>query len=449
MARTSKTQIGGSGESNDRMMRAASSGAAAVQQAHSELLGQYRAGAQQANQTAQVTGQIVGAGEERNQQAEQFAQRMQHEESSLDLEGAKAGFERGGQEPGADTEGEPSGGKSQGQEPGGSEREKKLDAEMQKGAGQGTISPLDPQTQTRLNEQVGKKMEMDSGGKWRPTAERTHKLANEQRREDFQADTERIRAEAYRDQVGVQAQKALAEGNTEAYKEKAKMLAQTPNDMQKAYDRMMQGKVRSEDWSDMASIVKNDPNAEQSLLADIKSKTFTPRVQKFLRAQVQIDSLKSIVRSKGSTNYLEVDWTAPKMREFQNERDQMNDFMRANPAMSQVAFIQSTDDKMRFLNVMAAAKVLMGMSSAPSPAGGMTPATQGQGPAPAAPAQQGARVQHSTVPGREEGANAVRTARESGASVQEALEAGQAANPTAGQRPGAQMSYERARRSGL
>lgn len=414
MARTSKTVIGGgSGEQSDRMMRAAASGAEAKQAANNQLLAQQRAGADQANQTAQVAGSVIGQGLDRNQQQAQFDRSMAQRESETDLEAAKAGFERN-QGPGGD-------------------RAAKLEAEMQRGSSQAKIGPLDPESQQRLKDQTEQGLEMDNQGRWRPTAERTASQQRQQKREDFQADTERIRALAYRDQVGVAAQKALASGDQEAYEQNVARLVATPNDMQKRYDRLMKNEIDSNDWSELSTMAKGSEEMDPTLQADIKAQQFTPRVAAFVRAQVQKDALQSIVLSKGSTNKLEVDWTAPKMREFQAEVNSINDFMRSNPALGQLAFIKSTDDKMRFLNVLAASKVLMGMTQAPSPSGGMTPATQGGG---MAPQQAGAGAEEivppggTQVPGRAAGTEAVRQARAGGASPGDALRAGQKANPT-------------------
>lgn len=442
MARTSKTRIGGEGESNDRMMRAASSGADAVAQAHGQLLAQQRSGADQANQTAQVANQVIGQGLERNQQQEQFDAKMAQDESQFsrslnqrqsetELEAAKAGFEPG-----------------QGQQgPGG--RAQQLEEEMRKGQDQPKIGPLDAESQQRLNSQVGDGLEMDAQGRWRPTEERKANQERIQKREDYQADTERVRAMAYRDQVGVAAQKALASGDMDTYKQKAKELANLPNGMQKRYDRLMKGDVNSNDWGELSTLAKGSEEVDPTLMADLQAKNFTPRVAAFMRAQVQKDSLMSIVLSKGSTNDLEIDWTGPKMREFQTEVASMNDFMKANPALNQLAFIRSTDDKMRFLNVMAAAKVLQGMTVAPSPTGGMMPATQpGQQPGAGATPGGTPPPAHSSVPGRQEGADAVRQARAGGASTQEALQAGQRANPTAGPRPSPRGNYLETRRAG-
>jgi hypothetical protein len=419
MARTSKTKIGAEGESNDRMMRAASSGAEAVAQAHSQLLGQYRSGADQANQTAQVVGNQLNQHLDREQQGEQFGAKMAQDESQFargleqrqsetELEGAKAGFEP-------------------------NSREAQLEQEMQKGQGQPKIGPLDPESQERLTEQGSKKLEQDgTSGRWRPTEERTNNLERTQKREDFQADTERIRAMAYRDQVGVAAQKALAAGDKETYDAKAKELAAIPNGMQKRYDRLMKGDVNSNDWGELSQLARGGPDSDPTLMNDLKAQQFTPRVAAFVRAQVQKDALESIVLSKGNTSNLEIDWTAPKMREFQQQVTSLNDFMRSNPALGQLAFIRGTEDKMRFLNTMAASQVLLGLSRAPSPSGGMAPATQGAPPGGGAPGgQQPMGPAHSTpAPGHQQGVDAVRGARASGATPQQALEAGQQAHHT-------------------
>jgi len=400
MARTSKTKIGGEGESNDRMMRAASSGAEAVAQAHGQVLNQHRAGAQQVQETSRDIGNTLNAGANRQQQQQQF-------DTSIDLEGAKAGFERSS----------------------------KLDAEMAQGGGEGKIGPLDAESQQRLQEQGQKPMEMDATGKWRPTEERKQSQAREATRKDFEADSDRMRALAYRDQVGISAQKALAAGDMATYKEKAEQLAKTPNDMQKRYDRFMKGDVNTNDWGELSKLAQGGPDSDPSLMGDLKSKQFTPRVAAFVRAQVQKDALSSIVLSKGNTSNLEVDWTAPQMRMFQEQVSNLNAFMKSNPAMSQLAFIKSTDDKMRFLNVMAASQVLLGMTQAPSPAAGMMPATQAPGaPEAAAPgAQQFDQTQGTARPGAPgPGAEAVRAARAGGASPQESLQAGQNVQPTGG-----------------
>jgi hypothetical protein len=439
MARTSKTKIGGeSGEQGDRMIRAAASGAEAVSQAHSQLMAQGRYGSEQTMQTAKFAADSINQHQDRETQKQQFDSRMEQDasqfsqkmaqdesqfsrgleqrESETELEAAKAGFEKGGGE----------------QEPAG-DRQAKLEAEMQKGQSQPKLGPLDPESQQRLSDTSKQPLEMDGQGRWRPTQERKELQARQQKREDFQADTERMRAHAYEQQVATSAQKALLAGDMKAYEEHAQILANVPNDRQKQYDRLVKGEVTVSDWADLAKEAADNP--EPGLAADIAAKNFSPRVAAFVRAQVGLGALKAIVGSMGDTTKLKVDWTNPVMVQFQQMVQVDAMFMRANQALGQLGFIQSTDDKMRFLNVMAAAKVAAGMGRAPKgkASGGMGPATSpdqqggggGMAPTPMGPA-------HSTPPeSRQGGIDAVRDARAGGASPQDALRAGQAADPTA------------------
>lgn len=370
MARTSKTKIGGGeGEQGERMMRADASGAAAVARGHESLMAQKRANAQQGLQAASMAGDIVAGGEQRNIQRE-----------GMDLEAAKAGFERNVPGGGIPPQGQEGGQQiAEKDKPFTSDREAALEAEMAKGEQQPKLGPLGPNEQQNLRDATQEPLEMDSTGTWRPTKAATKAAERKSRREDFEADTERIRARAYSQQVAAQAQKALMEGNEDAYKEGAKQLANLPNSQQKRFDRMMKDEPKAEDWADLSRAAKGNP--EPGLIADIESKTFSPRVQAFSRALIGKDALESIVNSKGSTNFLEIDWTNPKMQEFENQRRQINAFAKMNPAMTELAFIRSTDDKMRFINVLAAAQVLFGMSQAPigKGAGDMNPATAPQG----------------------------------------------------------------------
>lgn len=415
MARTSKTKIGGGeGEQSDRMIRAAASGAEARSQAHGQLLNQYRAGADQANQTAQIAGQVIGQGEDRAQQASQFDRSMRQRESETDLDAAKAGFERGGQEP-QDS------------------RAAKLEAEMQKGEGQPKIGALDSESQDRLKSQTEQGLEMDSHGRWRPTAERKSMQERTQRREDFQADTERIRAMAYKDQIGLQAQKAYAAGDMEGYDEKAKESASYANSSQKLYDRIKNGEINDEDWSAIEKTAKGSEDADPSLMEAIKGRDSGDRLLAHLRSRIQHDAITSIMRTGGAEEFLKIDWTMPKMREFIDTRNAINDFNRANPALSQTAMIRNTQDKMRFVNMTAAWQVYMGMGVTPSPSGGMAPATAAPGQEGGQPGAQEQLVPPggTQVPGREAGTNAVRDARSGGASPGQSLQVGQNQDPTA------------------
>lgn len=424
MARTSKTVIGGdSKEQSALMMQAAESGQNAQARGHEGLMRQYQSDADQANENAALANQVIGQGLEREQQAQQFNRGLEQRQSETELEAAKAGFE-------PNTPGQ------QGQEPQGqkSTREQKLEEEMRQGQGQPKIGPLDAESQQRLSKQAEQPLEMDSQSRWRPTKAAAEAGKREATRKDFQADTDRIQAMAYREQVAASAQKALRSGDTEAYEQNAQILANVPNDQQKRYDRMMTDKSSSVDWDDLSKAATGIGEMDSSLEADIKSKKFTPRVAAFARAQIGKGAMEAIVGSMGDISKLKVDWTNPVMQQFQGMVKSESEFMRANPAIGSFAAIKSTEDKMRFLNVMAAAKVIMGMGRAPM---GQAAPNQPPSMGPNGQPQQGGGQQPmvppggTQVPGRAEGAAAARGVRTAGGTPQQALQAGQQANPTA------------------
>ena len=459
MARTSKTVIGGGeGEQNERMMRAAEEGTKAVQRSHAELMQQTRFGQEQALKTAGLAADVMGAGEQRQMQREQF-------DRSISLEGAKAGYE---EVPPGEQEAPPQGPQARQGVPASQQpfpqqgeeeeaqgsRSSQLEQEMARGEQQGSLGPLEPQQQQNLTEQGGKKMEMDAHGRWRMTPEAKQAQARDARRKDFEADTERMRAMAYTQQIAQSAAKNKIEGNQELYDEDAKRLAQPANDRQKQYDRMMKSEnLSSEDWSDLAASTAEIGGMDGTLAADIKAKNFSDRVKQHLRARIGYDALSSIVNSQGSTKFLDIDFTNPQWIAFEKQRTMVNMEMQGNPALSRMTSVKSTRDKMDFLNVMAAAQVMMGMARAPAGkgAGGMTPAPAGPGE-PGAPGEApAAPLQHSQQrPLHQPGVDAVRGARAGGATPGQSLEAGQRADPTGRFGvPPERPSYLETRRAGL
>lgn len=353
-----------------------------------------------------MIGNTVGQELNRAEGARQFDVSARQQDERTDLDAAKSGFER-------------------------SPREQQLKEEMDKGSEQ---PPLGSEAQKRLKEQAGKPMEMDRNQTWRETEGRKEAQRSDTEINRFKADTERMRALAYRDQVGVAAQKAKASGNMEVFNEKAKELTGLPNSRQKQYDRLMKDSPNANDWAEMSKAVMAYPDVEPTLVEDIKTKMFTPRVQAFVRSQIASEALKSVVLTKGSTKFLEIDETNPKWIEFLDQRQAINAKLASNPALRELASINSTADKMDFLNVLAAARVLTGQSTAPNPAGGMAPATtappQAQPQQPQAP--QIEQTQGTARPGAGgPGVDAINQARGGGASPQEALQAGQRAQPTA------------------
>jgi hypothetical protein len=452
---------GGEGEQGERMMKAAAVGAEAQARGHRELMEQKRANMDNALRTASLAADVVGAGEQRNMQREQFDRQMAQRESETELEAAKAGFERGpaGEEApqGPQARGVPAAEQpfpQQGAEAEPGSRASQLEAEMAKGEQQGTLGPIGEREQRNLQEQGGKKMEMDHRGRWRMTPEAKSAQEREAKRKDFEADTDRIRAMAYRQQLAQSAAKNMMEDNQEAYDEDAKRLAGTANDRQKQFDRLMKSEnVSGEDWSDLEKSATEIEGMDATLMADIKAKNFSPRVKQHLRARIGYDALSSIVDSQGSTKFLDIDQTNPQWQAFERERTNVNMEMQGNPALAAMTSIRNTRDKMNFLNVMAAGRVLMGMARTPAGKGpgGMTPSTMGPGE-PGAPEEQPAappaHSQQRPLHGR--GVEAVRGARAAGATPNEALQKGQAADPT-GQFgvPPRRPEYHEIRRAGL
>lgn len=358
MARTSKTRMTDSGPAGDRMVRASAQGQSSVDRARSELNAQARFGVEQGQRRSEQIGGLMSQHAGREQQGEQFGQQMDLQQDRLDLEGAKAGFERDG---------------------GG--RAAQLEQEMARGAEQTGVGQLDPESQERLRDQAGQGLEHE-GGKWRSTQERRDQLASESKRKDFQADTDRIKAETYRDQVGQSYQKAQASGQKEEAKQLAATLSRPVNGDVDKFDRFMKSEQTEGDWSDLAKYAGESHELDPSLQADIKAQNFTPRVQQFLRSHISREGLKFVVRT-GNTSEINVDWTAPQMRAFTEQVSQFNALAKSmGPEFSNFAGINSIEDKMAFLNTQAAMAVLMGMDQQQSadPTGGMTPSLGGPPP---------------------------------------------------------------------
>lgn len=367
MARTSKTVLG-QGKS-DEMVRASAQGQGSVDNARAGLNQERQFGVQQTNRMAADVGGLMGQHQDRQQQQGQFDRQMAQRESETELDAAKAGFQK-------------------------NDRASRLQEEMDRGAQQSGVGALDPESQQRLQQQGSKPLE-DAGGKWVPTDERKQ----DTKRKNFEADTDRIKAEAYADQIGLQAQRAQMRGERETAAELSKTLAQPVNQSVEAFDRLLNAEMgkgipKDSDWTDLTEAAAGGPDADPSLMADLQARKFTPRVQQFARAQISRESIKYIART-GDTGNLKVDWTAPMMRQFTEQVQHMNLMAKSmGPEFSKFAGINSIEDKMAFLNQQAAMAVYMGMGMAPGggdPTGGMPPSTGG-------PQQQQAAPQGQPVP---------------------------------------------------
>src|SRR6186713_1999430 len=149
---------------------------------------QTRFGQEQALKTAGLAADVMGAGEQRQMQREQF-------DRSISLEGAKAGYE---EVPPGEQEAPPQGPQARQGVPASQQpfpqqgeeeeaqgsRSSQLEQEMARGEQQGSLGPLEPQQQQNLTEQGGKKMEMDAHGRWRMTPEAKQAQARDARRKD-------------------------------------------------------------------------------------------------------------------------------------------------------------------------------------------------------------------------------------------------------------------------
>lgn len=352
----------GRGEQSDRMMRGAESGAAQKQRAHEGLMGQYQAGAQQTAQMASTMGQLAEAGERRQLDEKQGDAQLGLQGERLDLDAAQSGFKR-------------------------NPRMSKLDAEMDRGAAQpgagqpgagdsGGVGALDPAAQERLRGQTSQPSEMD-GERWIPTDAAQKQQAVKNRQEDFRAETDRIRAEAYADQTAAQMASAKAKGEGDLVKQFRTSLIQPIKSNVARFDRFQNGKNSDQDWSSLEKLAEGNP--EPGLMKDIQAKQWTPRVQAFMSATIAYDSLKFIGRTGELPDGDMVDLSSPQMQQFSQAAGMVTGWMRAKGAdFSNWASIESLAQKTAFVNKMAAGMVLSTMTEpgAYNPQGGigeMTP----------------------------------------------------------------------------
>lgn len=387
MARQGKTKITGedTSEQASRLNQAAASGAAAKAQAHGELLQQHRFGQQQALQTAEVAGGMYDRAQQRKLQERELAFQQQAEtgrqalgQQQINLDAAKAGYQ---QERGGPTS------------PLLSERQAKLDAEMQRGGEEtSALYQGDPAAEQRGAEQQGKPLEMTESGRFVPTEEGRAM----QTRKNFEADTERMRAETYREQTRASLLKAQATGDKEAEKAVKTSLMQPIKSDAKLLTQFATGKMNDKDWDSVKSMAQGVPDPE--LQREIESGIPGPRLRSFLSSKVAHGALNFIKDTGGDLPDGDViDYTSPQMQQFTQQVAQAGQ-MIGSMGKDFGAFLglKTFSDKLRFQNLLASKAVLAGMT-APSvpqqggagPFGGMTPSAgqpqQAAAPGPTAP----------------------------------------------------------------
>jgi hypothetical protein len=337
MARTNKTQIGSSGESNDRMMRAAESGAAAKQHAHDQYLAQQRHGSAQALQQGQAAASQYAEGRQLQQRDTQLDQGQQQ----IDLEAAKSGFQRQGA---------------------GTDRMAKLKQEMDQGGslGAGQEGPPTPEQQRRA-EQMGKPIEQ-SGSAFVPTEQGMA----EQRRKSFSADTDRMRAESYQQQVQQSLLKAQATNDQEAIKNIKTNLMKPMESDANMLSEFVNGKANDSTWEKLSKMVEGNP--DQALQQEVQSRVAGPRVRDILNQKIASSALKYISTTDGDLpDSKVVDYTNPHMVKFTNEVREVGAMIsqmsqQTGGQFTQFLGLKNLNDKIRFQNALAARSVLGGLT---------------------------------------------------------------------------------------
>lgn len=385
MARTSKTKITGEdvGEQADRTNRAASS--QGVAQAHGELLNQHRFGQQQAIAMADSAGTAFERMKSRELTREIETGRQALDQQQLDLGAAKEGFQRGSGTPTS---------------PLVDERQKKLEAEMDRGAQQ-TGGGQDPAAMQRRAEQAKKPLEMSGAGN---TFVPTEQGIATQKRKDFEADTDRIKAESYAAQTSAQLVKAQRSGDVDTVKNIKTNLMQPIKTDAKLLGDVATGKLNDKSWDSIQAMAAEVPDPE--LQREIQAKTPGPRLRSFLSSKVAFGALNFVKQTGGDMPDGDVvDYTSPQMQQFTQSVAQAGQFISMQgPEFGQFLGLKTLNDKLRFQNVMAARSVMEGwtMGQVPGapqqgaaqqggggagPMGTMTPSS-GQAPQAPQPSQQ-------------------------------------------------------------
>lgn len=342
---------------SELMIRAEESGQQARARAHENLMAEGKYTSESFQRMGQQAGQNI-------QQHEEFKESQYRTDRSdfragqqIALEAAKSGFDMP---------------QDQGPQRGETPRAKQLREDMERGASQtaqqgqgGMIGPLETEQQENLRRQGQKPLESTPNGfRQNEYGKRVQEV------KESEAITERIRAEAYADQVGIQAQEAAAKGDMDEYKAKVDISAKHVNGLVSKFDKLMgaasgtgKEEFSNEDWADISKMAGEGEMNDPKLMEAIATKDASnPRLQQFLRAQISIESIKHIFRT-GDASSIKVDWTTPKMREFKQSVDYFNDLAQGmGPGFAKFAGINSIESKMRFLNQQAAMAVMMGMT---------------------------------------------------------------------------------------
>ncbi len=334
------------------MIRAAASGAGQKQQAAEALQRQQIAGEQQGTARGQMYGNLAERGEARKQQGKQFDAQLEQRqkefktesaqrEDALNLRAAESGFER-------------------------SPREQKLMSDMERSELENRVGPLTAEEQQRLKDQGSRGMQADGArGGWVPNQERQEDRQFGREQAAYKARTERIRAEAYRMQVGQSFAKAQIAGDKEAMERNRNILKAPLKQGTERFNRMMSGKkVSGNDWAALAKEAESF-DVEPTLMADIKAQQWTDRVQAFAGATNAKNAMKFIAATgdfpMDDDGNVMFDMSSQAYQNFNDARMMTDGYMKMLNPLATWAGINSIQTKNQFLNRFAADAVLAGI----------------------------------------------------------------------------------------
>lgn len=407
MARRAKTVIGrGAQEQSRTMMEAGRSGTAARQRATESLARQHDVGSQQGQQMARLGADAAYRHEQQQQQRRELDFRREAttgqqmlQKRGQELQEAERGYER---VPGGEdlplledrrrrVEAEMGRGTAQ-QAPGAPQQGGQQEARTgQPGGLEGQAPPetsqRSPEEVARLQAQGEQPVEFGQQGGAAPGVEDPGALRlseagrRRETRADYQAETQRLHAQARMMEVQNKAMKAEFSGDKEAVKLIRGELNSKLEHQQNLFTRMMNQNPRPNDFSTLQKWANEmgglndmqDGGQLQQIIQDGMKSGVGPqrpadqrRLQGFIQSYMDRQSMQFAV-ALGEIPGEFVDFSGPIMQQFGQATQQVKAIMQMQgPAFQAYNGITSQAEKIRFLNRTAAAMVLSGVS------GGMT-----------------------------------------------------------------------------
>lgn len=309
---------------------------------------------------AQIAGQAGARVDEEELRRDQMAQQQGQFEQRLKLDEFRAGAERT------------------------PDRAQQLQQEMERGGQQ--TQGLPPDQQKNIQEQAQKGMQTDDGYTYRPRADVLASQQAEQDRKAYEAQTKRMQARAYTEQVAQSWRKNIAAGEKEAAEKDYERLVGPLKSNIERMDRFFKGEERPADWSRIKEIVNReaDPNMQPEVIEAAKNESWDPRLSKFLQGYMAKQSM-DIIAETGTIPMARngtplVDMESPAYKRFEGLRHDYAGWMgmlTQNPIFTLIFGPMTLEEKNRMLNQGAARAVQMGLGREPDPGpmAGMEPST--------------------------------------------------------------------------